>query len=286
MAELTTSRKIALARTARALVMLGRRVLGAGDQAVVHRGGIKWDLDLREGIDFAIYLLGGFEVRTLRLYARLIRRGDTVLDIGANIGAHTLPFAKLVGSHGRVVAFEPTQYAFGKLQRNLALNPELASRVSAYQVALLESRLADVPRQIYSSWPLEAATDLHSVHGGKMQSTQGAHAATLDQMVEVIGLERVNFIKVDVDGHEPEVLAGALETIGRFRPRILLEWAPYLFEHKDRLLEDAMRGLRDLGYRAYVAGSAVSGDVPKDRHTLFTPLTQGASVNLLLEVPA
>lgn len=286
MAELTTSRKIALARTARALVMLGRRVLGAGDQAVVHRGGIKWDLDLREGIDFAIYLLGGFEVRTLRLYARLIRRGDTVLDIGANIGAHTLPFAKLVGPQGRVVAFEPTQYAFGKLRRNLALNPDLASRVNACQVALLESPLADVPKQIYSSWPLEAATDLHSVHGGKMQSTQGAHAATLDQMVEVIGLERVNFIKLDVDGHEPEVLAGALETIGRFRPRILLEWAPYLFEHKDRLLQDAMRGLRDLGYRAHVAGSAMSGDVPKDRHTLFVPLAEGASVNLLLETQA
>lgn len=58
------------------------------------------------------------------------------------------------------------------------------------------------------------------------------------------------------------------------------------FEHKDSLLQDAMRGLRELGYRARIAGSAASGDVPKDRHTLFVPLAEGASVNLLLETQA
>lgn len=85
----------------------------------VRRDGIHWDLDLSEGIDFAIFLLGGLELRTLRLYRRLVQPGDTVLDVGANIGAHALPLARLVGASGRVVAFEPTQFAFCKLQRNL-----------------------------------------------------------------------------------------------------------------------------------------------------------------------
>lgn len=284
MSELTTKEKIGLARTVRAVVMLVRRVFGADDRAVVRRGGIKWDLDLREGIDFAIYLLGGFEVRTLRFYAQVIRPGSTVIDVGANIGAHTLPFAQLVGPQGRIIACEPTEYAFEKLQRNLVLNPELATRVSTHQVALLASPHADVPKQIYSSWPLQAAEGLHAVHGGKLQGTQGARAATLDQMVQANGLERVDFIKLDVDGHEPEVLSGALATVSRFRPRILLEWAPYLFKNKDCLLQGALKTLRELGYRARIAGSSVSGEVPKNRHTLFVPLAEGASVNLVLEV--
>ena len=105
-------------------------------------------------------------------------------------------------------------------------------------------------------------------------------------MVESLALRRVDFIKLDVDGHEPEVLAGALGTIERFRPRMLVEWAPYLFEGRDSVLSEALRGLRRLGYRARVAGSSVTGDVPVDRHTLFVPLAPGASINLLLEAHA
>lgn len=284
MAELTTRRKIALARAARYVVMIGRRVFGAGDHALAWRRGIRWNLDLREGIDFAIFLLGGFELRTLRLYARLIRSGDTVFDIGANIGAHTLPFAQLVGPMGRVVAFEPTKYAFAKLQRNLALNPELALRVSANQVALLECPSVGLPPKIYSSWPLQETSGLDKIHGGRLQGTEGSRVATLDQAAKTMGLKRLDFIKLDVDGHEPEVLCGGLDTIGRFRPRILMEWAPYIFEGKNQMLDTALKELKRNGYRARLPGSAKISDMPLDRRSPAWSIAEGASVNLLLEV--
>ncbi len=281
--ELTTNRKIALAKTIRAVVMLGRRACGRGTDAQVRRMGIQWQLDLNEGIDFAIYILGGFELRTLRLYRSLVRPGDTVLDIGANIGAHTLPLAQLVGPSGRVVAFEPTQFAFTKLQRNLALNPELATRVTLRQVALMESSSARVPEHIYSSWPLDRQESLHAVHGGQLQDTNGAAAHTLDLVVEASGITRVDFVKLDVDGHEPQVLAGALGTLRRFKPKILIEWAPYLFEGRDSLLDPALEALRSLGYRARVAGSNAVGNVPRHRNDLFVSVSHGSSINLLLE---
>ena len=283
MAELTTHRKIALAKTIRAVVMLGRRACGRGTDARVQRMGIQWQLDLNEGIDFAIYILGGFELRTLRLYRSLVRPGDTVLDIGANVGAHTLPLAQLVGPTGRIFAFEPTRFAFEKLQRNLMLNPELVPRVTLQQVALMESATVPVPEHIYSSWPLDTQESLHAVHGGQLQDTDGAAAQTLDQVVAAAGVARVDFVKLDVDGHEPQVLAGALGTLRRFKPKILIEWAPYLFEGRDSLLDSALEALRSLGYRARVAGRTAVGEVPRHRNDLFVSMSNGSSINLLLE---
>src|ERR1700730_18469952 len=109
---LKTTHKIAIATIASKGVLFTRRLVGLGSTADVSRRGIRWRLDLREGIDFSIYLLGSFAPSTVRTYAGLVESGDVVLDIGANIGAHTLPLARLVGPAGRVVAFDPTPLPF------------------------------------------------------------------------------------------------------------------------------------------------------------------------------
>jgi FkbM family methyltransferase len=288
-AELSTRSKIALARAARGIVSAGRRVCGATDRAEVTRGGIRWDLDLGEGIDFAIYLMGGFELRTLRLYRSLVQPGWVVLDVGANIGAHTLPLAELVGPTGRVVAFEPTRFAFDKLSRNLLLNAGLATRVAPLQMALLGSAEERVPDTIYSSWPLEgggssaAQGELHEVHGGRLCSTEGARAAMLDEVVASLGLGRWDFMKLDVDGHEPAVIRGAARSLARFRPTILMEWAPSCFEGMDDAVEEALGVLRGCGYTFTPVGSTRPFELT--RASLASVVQPGASRNLLLSAP-
>ena len=121
----------------------------------VKRHGIQWSLDLNEGIDFSIYLIGSFEPRTHRLYRKIIKPGQTVLNIGANVGSHTLPLAKLVGNYGRVVAFEPTAFAYGKLMVNIALNPKLSHRIIPKQAMLVAGSQARLEPALFSSWPLE-----------------------------------------------------------------------------------------------------------------------------------
>src|SRR5260370_40051383 len=126
-----TTHKIAAARVIYHVVHAGRALLGRTDQEIVVRDGVTYDVDLSQGIDFAIFLGNIYERQTRAALRKLVSPGSLVLDIGANIGAHTLPLAQLVGPNGRVMALEPTAFAFRKLGRNLELNPSLAARVDA-----------------------------------------------------------------------------------------------------------------------------------------------------------
>lgn len=279
---ITTAQKIALATIAYRLVALGRWMLGLSQQVESTRGGIRWRLDLMEGIDFSIFALGGFEPATLNLYRTLVPAGGVVLDIGANIGSHTLPLAKLVGPDGRVIAFEPTEFAIKKLQANAELNPELAQRIESYQLMLVAHPTDALEPAIYSSWPLSDAEGLHEKHRGKMMSTTGARAATLDQFVTERKLDDVHFIKIDVDGHEPAVLAGGCETLRRFKPQLLMEFAPYLFKDKLDGFESMLQLLDELGYAFFDANTGKS--LPKDSPSLFRQIPEGASCNVLLRV--
>ena len=83
---LNTRQKIFLARCAYEIVHAMRRLMRREDRTKVRRGGIVWDLNLAEGIDFAIYLLGGFERSTISAYSRIIRHDHIVVDVGAKIG--------------------------------------------------------------------------------------------------------------------------------------------------------------------------------------------------------
>ncbi len=216
-------------------------------QGRFQRGGLRWELDLNEGIDFSIFLLGAFESGAARCYKKRLRRGDVALDIGANIGAHTLPMASLVGPAGRVHAFEPTAYAFRKLNANLALNPELEDVVRPVQMLLGEGSKGAIPHEIYSGWPLEFGENLHPTHGGEPHSTAGASMATLDELVDQLG--RVDFIKLDVDGYELSVLQGARRLLDHFRPPILMEFCPHVCVTQGHSFAELVAALTEACYR-------------------------------------
>ena len=281
--KLNTKQKIALAKVASHIIRASRRLAGLGNEVRVRRGGLNWQLDLGEGIDFSIYLLGGFELATLKLYDRLFAalRPQVVFDIGANIGAHTLPLAQGVAPYGgKVHAFEPTQWAFTKLQHNLAINPDLERIVLAVQAMLVAERGEPVEDRIFSSWPLSDDPDLHTVHRGKRKETTGAFAITLDDYVAQQGLKRVDFIKLDVDGHEPEVLRGGGTMIEAFRPTLLMEWSPHLYRERPNVMPEALAWLQGLGYSVLdgATGVAISGG-PAALDAMTPP---GGSMNILL----
>jgi len=277
---ITTARKIALASLAFRLLTGVRALFGLPPEIKAARGGVHWALDLREGIDFSIYLLGGFEPATLALYRRLVSPGDYVLDVGANIGSHTLPLALLVGSTGKVLAFEPTRFAVEKLRANAALNPELQTRIEAHQLLLVGASTDEVPPAIYSSWPLIEAENVHAQHRGRLMGTEGARAVTLDGFLAERQLAHVDFIKIDVDGNEPAVLRGALETIQRHRPKILMEIAPYLFDDAPEQFHWMLSIFGDLGYSFFDADTG--RELPSQPDALVRFIPAGASRNVLL----
>lgn len=245
-----TSHKIGLARLAQRAVTLPRRMLGQGPEVSVRRGGYRWKLDLREGIDFSIWLLGSFEPKTIALYERLVRPDSVVLDIGANVGSHTVPLAGLVGERGVVHAFEATEWAFAKLERNLACNPELDARVVANHCFLTNGSDAQERQQeIYSSWPLESGADLHPEHRGRLKVIGSAVRTSLDRYADDKQLDNISLVKIDVDGNELPVLQGGRKLIGRWKPPLVMELAPYASSEAGSSFATLINFLREVGYR-------------------------------------
>src|SRR5437016_4075654 len=154
---LRTAEKIRLARMLYRAVIRLRAVARQPQLVISQRRGVTFQLDLGEGIDFAMYLFSGFEPDTFAALGRLVRPGQTVADIGANSGVHTLPMARMVGPTGHVIAFEPTAVAFERLQGNLALNPAIAGRVTAVRAYLGDGRHMNHVQAFYSSWRLDRA---------------------------------------------------------------------------------------------------------------------------------
>jgi FkbM family methyltransferase len=275
---LTTKAKIKTAAALSRIVRTARAAVGvASDNVLVERDGIAWHLDLKEGIDFAIFL-GLYERSTTRTIRRLVRPGQIVLDVGANIGVHTLELARQVGPLGRVFAFEPTVFARAKLLQNLLLNPSLAAIVKPEQLMLTASDDRTTEFRIYSSWPLVRADELHAKHLGRLQATDGARAISLDTYLECAQVSRVDFIKLDVDGFECEVLEGAQHCLQKFRPIILMELSPYCLRERGGSLGRLVDVLRCRDYRfARLNGE----ELPTDAEKLDSKIADGAGINVI-----
>jgi len=275
---LTTKTKIALAGLAYRAIAMSRGLVGKGKQVEVRRGGVRWCLDLNEGIDFSIYLLGAFEKSTAATLRSLVKPGDTVLDIGANVGAHTLGLAQSVGEAGRVFAFEPADFAFQKLLRNLALNPRLQQRTTAAQ-AMLGSGVNKAVTGVYASWPLEKVDSVHPKHRGRFVSTSGAVIDTLDGFVEREKIGRINLIKMDVDGNELPVLQGGRRMLGEQRPTIVMEMSPYVHAEEQNSFTAMIELLSGLRYK--IEDARNRKNLPLEATALERLIPDGAGINVV-----
>jgi FkbM family methyltransferase len=168
--------------------------------------------DLFIGASLALY--GEYSELEVEFLRQIIKPGWTVLDVGANIGVLTLPFADMVGSDGKVHAFEPQPENFNLLERN---TQQLSDRVQLHQLVvsdrygeMIVPPLAAVPHKNYGGVELNKQIDF----GGKVD---------MDTLDAVMLDSPVSFIKVDVEGMECEVLRGAKQLIERCRPILYVE---------------------------------------------------------------
>ena len=286
--RLRTRQKIFLASLAYHPLARLRRSAGRPNPVVARRGGFRWELDLNEVVDFMIYLTGGFETYLTRFLRRNLRPGDAAIDIGANIGAHTLAMGAAVRPGGTALAIEATEFAFRKLRRNLALNPDTAEAVRARH-ALLGPAATDARApdrggaRIPSSWPFVSGAPRNPDHQGVAAPVGDAERTTLDQLVAREALDRLDLVKMDVDGNEWDVLSGAGTTFDRFRPMILMELAP------DYGRDSAQSGFRNIhaffhsrGYRFFdFKGRPLEENVSR----LAASIPPGASKNAVILDP-
>lgn len=181
----------------------------------------------------ALALYGEWCEAELDLLLPLLVPGMCVVDVGANIGTHTVAFASAVGRNGQVIAFEPQALVFQNLCANLALN-------ALTQVTPVQAAVGAEPGTI----AIPHLDPEHATNFGAVKAGHGEHIVervTLD----ALQLERCDLIKIDVEGMEAEVIAGARETIARCKSVLFvenntLEWSKAIIET-----------IKSLNYKAY-----------------------------------
>jgi len=158
-------------------------------------------------------LYGEYSEEEARLFRSLIRPGAVVCDVGAHIGPHTLVFADTVGPEGAVLAFEPQRLLFQMLAANMALN-NVQNAFCYHAAAGGRTGTILVPNLDFSKEENFAGLSLGIIEGG-----DEVRILTIDSL----GLQRCDFMKIDVEGMEQDVLEGAKETIANFRPALYVE---------------------------------------------------------------
>ncbi|MBN2019739.1 MAG: FkbM family methyltransferase [Sedimentisphaerales bacterium] len=222
------------------------------DRIVAVRGGITYELDLSEAVDLSMFLFGRFQKHVSSNKYVSMPKDAVIFDVGANVGIMSLQYASIAPA-GRVYAFEPTHYAFLRLKRNLELNPELAGHISAIQTFVSSASSKEVNITAYSSWKVggEAQGPKHGIHGGTIKSAGGVGAVSLDDFCSENGISRLDFIKIDTDGYEYEVLKGGRGVITEFKPTIIFEIGLYVMEEKNIEFKHYADFFDSLGYLLY-----------------------------------
>lgn len=169
------------------------------------------------GDRLALFMPWYFERLEFKIVRRLLKEGQTFLDIGANTGYYSLLASKFVGEDGRVLAFEPNPTMFQRLKYNLMINK--SANVLAFNVGLADK--TDEFTLHLNPNNLGSATIMHDFHAGSDYRISISCRPLLEILVEN-NLEKIDFMKIDVEGAEPLILNTFFETADK------LLWPTYI----------------------------------------------------------
>jgi FkbM family methyltransferase len=163
--------------------------------------GSKMFLDPGDSLDLSINgVYGELDTKIIR---EEIHEGDIVIDVGANIGYYTLIFAQLVGKSGKVIAFEPESKNFEILKKNVEINN--------YDNVIVEQKIVSEKCGKMKLYVSDSDIVGHRIQQMKnLKNFVEVESVTLDDYMKKLNLDKkVNFIKIDVEGAEPNVLEGS-----------------------------------------------------------------------------
>lgn len=197
------------------------------------RLGYEMLVDLRARTEFLAYYTGEYDTRNIRSVLRLVEPHWIILDVGANIGFWSVPMARAVRESGRLHCFEPVPSNFRLLTANVERN-RVAARVHVHQLGLSDQS-GTVQISLREDFAGGAETGNAAIvidaDDSRFQCVQ-VEVCPLDDLFDSLALNRIDFMKVDIEGHEHKFLAGAAQTIARFRPILLIEINDHYYERQ------------------------------------------------------
>lgn len=206
-------------------------VMGIGEPVITAKtaaGNVRWQVD---DLTSQGFVLGTYEPSMQEAFMKFVQPGCIVYDVGAHAGYHTVLCALLVGHAGGTISFEPNPANFKSIRRQLSLN-------SLTQVTLSPFALSD------RCGSQKMDTSINSSQGRLADSGDlEVETHTCDCLVETRGFSPPDLIKIDVEGHEGQVLQGAQRTLERYKPIVLCDY------NDSSTLETVSAILTPLGYR-------------------------------------
>ena len=199
---------------------LGYRLASVGlrQRDVAVRNGVAQGLKFNIGESCPELALGTYEVPIQNIFTQQLKAGDVFYDIGANVGFFTVIAAKLVGDSGKVYAFEPGSENASSIRHNAQLN-------NFTQVEVIEKAVSSSSGQgklllaQYSGGHALATADAPPDLAGEVT----VELVSIDDLIAQKQIQPPNFVKVDVEGAELDVLKGMSETIKTYKPTIIYE---------------------------------------------------------------
>ena len=213
------------------------------------RNKIKMDLDLNEFLQSYLYLFGSYELPTIKFIERTLKPGDFVFDVGANVGYLSLTFAQLIGNTGKVYGFEPEKRNFETLQENIKLN-------GFKNIHPIKLAVSDENRTIKLYLSKNENQGIHStiLHTDTLsEKYEEIEAVRLDDYVQNQEIDKIDLVKIDVEGAEIDVINGMKNILREKKPILILELVNELQKLKNMTTSDFKKMMHNqFKYSSYI----------------------------------
>jgi len=217
----------------------------AGVNTIETVSGLRFALDVSDYASCMMFY-GVFSSELIEILSALVEKGDSVIDVGAQVGYISNHLARLVGPAGRVHSFEPDPNALARLRASTAANGQ--DWISIFPVAVGRGA-SEI--DFYVSPTIGWSTALGGTHLTNLSRIK-VRCAAIDELAAAGEIKRpVSFVKIDVEGYECAVLEGMQRLLSDDQPFVLSEVNPQLLRANDQTPSDLLEWLRRLGYRIY-----------------------------------
>jgi FkbM family methyltransferase len=191
-----------------------------------------------------LYYLGTFEPHCLDVMRRHIEIGNTLLDVGANIGLFSIEACISVGATGKVIAIEAAPRHAETLKQSAMAN-------NFHQIEVVACAASDGEGRAVLSLPQGGNHGMFTLGDIKGCDTVNVTTRTID---DIVGSRRIDFIKMDIEGSELHALRGAINTICRSQPPILIELNERALAGCGSSSREVKEFLFALGYKGQIIG--------------------------------
>ena len=224
-------------------------------------------------IDEYIYLYGVYEPNILDIIAKYLKKSETFVDIGSNIGQHSMFAASIVGNEGKVYSFEPIPKIYNQFLESIQVN-NFDSIIKAYNVGLGEKDSLQTlyinPDNIGGSSLVEQNDNCDKI---KVKIIKG------DEIL--LQIKKICLIKIDVEGYEYETLLGIQSTIAQLLPTIIIEFNGELYNRgNNKNGYKIISLLQNLGYSLYDIGDSLK-EIANKEDFLKTFISSRTQTDLL-----